>query len=227
MVHARKYLAWFILFFVWLAGCDTKKLPESPATPNLKTGNETNGLKAQQVSAFLSLYAPIDTFPISISTKIGEWEGPESPKFKWRGVVVPPTYWPVFNSWVPNKRLALEPLYFATKRFQVNDSTWALLTRVPGAFWPSQVFVFLFDTNERKIIQGFRLAEAWADLGDSFYLEARINKQQDNEFIIHLNQSECHPLDENYEKFTCVDSLKTYSLSRATFRRVAHSKGKK
>jgi hypothetical protein len=226
MVHARKYLACFVLFLFWLAGCDTKKMPEVPAT-NLKTGKENNGLKEQQVSAFLNLYAPTDTFPISISTKAGEWEGPESPNFKWHGRIVPSVYWPIFHSWIPYNRFAPEPLFFATKRFRVNKTTWALLTRAPGAFWPSQVFVFLFDTDKRKIINSFRVAEAWADLGDSFYLEAKITKLKENRFVIYLNQSECHPLDENYEKFTCTDSLKTYSLNHTVFRIIAQSKGKK
>ena len=223
MVHARKYLAWYILFILWLAGCDTKQSPAS----SLKIGKENNQLKEQQVAAFLNLYTPTDTFPISISTKVGEWEGPESPNFKWRGLVVPPTYWSVFNSWVSYNRFATEPLFFATKRFRVNKTTWALLTRVPGAFWPSQVVLYIFDTNKRKIIKAFRLAEAWADLGDSFYLEAKINKSKQNRFVIYLNQSECHPIDESYEKFTCADSLKTYLLSPTMFRLVAQSRGKK
>jgi len=219
MQFFSKYLIWLTVVLFWLASCDNTTNPQykSKAT-NLLTGTNNTFKKLEQVNTFLNLYVPTDSFPITLSTKVGEWEGPESNNFKWRGTAIPPTFWPVFYALVSYNPLAEEPSFFATKRFLINNYTLALLTRVPGEYWSSQVYLFLFDTQTYKIIKSLRVAEAWADAGDSFYLETTIDKVGENGFRIILKQNECHPLDENYEKFTCADSLKTFSLQNRDLR---------
>ena len=213
-----RYLRWFTVGLLGLTGCENNPNSASNSKNSALSISEQTVFKTQtQVNTFLTLYAPADTFPINISTKVGEWEGPESVNFKWWGKIIPSSFWRVFYSRVPFKPLATDPPFYATKRFRVNDSTVALLTRVPGAYWSSQVYLFLFDTRVNTITTSLRVAEAWADTGDSFYLESRIEKLQNYKFRIVLNQGECHPLDENYEQFACTDSVKTYVLTDQKF----------
>jgi len=216
---SSKSFLWLFLGLQVLSGCENWVNPQYKSKTTGALTRQNNGLRNQeQVNTFLNFYVPTDTFPLKISTKIGEWEGPESVNFKWRGTAMPTSFWPIFNSLVPYNQLTEEPPFFATKRFWVNNSTLALLTRVPGEYWSSQVYLFLFDTKAYKITKGLRVAEAWGDAGDSFYLESTIEKENNNRYRIVLNQGECHPVDENYEQLACTDSLKTYLLQNQNFR---------
>jgi len=224
----RCYVVGFMWVLLLLAGCNQVTNPEYKSTATNPVTRKNNVLESpEQVRTFLNLYVPTDTFPINISTKAGEWEGPESANFKWRGNIIPRVFWPVFISQISYDPLAEDLLFFATKGFRVSKATWALLTRVPGEYWSSQVYLFLFNTQTHQITNGLRVAEAWGDAGDSFYLEATIDKVPGNKFRIILNQGECHPVDETYEQFTCADSVKTYLLQNQAFRFISVTSKKK
>ena len=97
-----RYLRWFIVGLLGLTGCENStNSPSKSKSSVLFTPEQTVFKKQTQVNTFLNLYAPADTFPINISTKIGEWEGPESANFKWRGKIIPSSFWRVFYSRVP------------------------------------------------------------------------------------------------------------------------------
>ena len=223
-----KYFLWLILGLHLLAGCDNGINSQYKNTAlNSLTGKNNRFTNPEQVNTFLNLYESAENFPLQISTKTGEWEGPAAVNFYWRGTVIPTTFWPVFDSLVTYDRLSEDPLFFSTKRFWVNKTTLALLTRVPGEYWPSQIYLFLFDIKTYKIIQSLRIAEAWADMGDSFYLESSIEKEKENSFRISLNQHECHPIDEKYEQFTCTESQKVYLLQNQEFNLISATEVKK
>jgi hypothetical protein len=204
-----------LLLFIYLAtgwqwGCNgaskSERYPQNQASPGSRTQFDR-----QEKKSFLALFAPQDTFPVEVSTKIGEWEGSQSKKFHWKGVPLPEKYWALFDSLIQvqdhntgetyysNKQdHNTGETYYANKRFRVNDQTQALLTRVPGRYWSSQIYLFLLDTASFRITQAYRLAESWADAGDSFYLESVIRQSQANQFHQESRQAECLPQDENY-----------------------------
>jgi hypothetical protein len=121
--------------------------------------------------------------------------------------VLPEKYWFLFDSLIRVENNYTGETFYATKSFRVNDQTQALLTRVPGQYWSSQIYLFLLDTASFRITQAYRPAEAWADAGDSFYLESVIHQTQPNQFRLESHQGECHPLDEDYRQFQCTDTL--------------------
>jgi len=224
----KQHLLWLVLNLHLLAGCDNGINSQYKSTVlNSLTGKNNGFTNPEQVNTFLNLYAPAENFPLHLSTKAGEWEGPESVNFYWRGTVIPTTFWSVFDSLVTYDRLSEDHLFFSTKKFWVNSTTLALLTRVPGEYWPSQIYLFLFDAKTNKITQSLRIAEAWADMGDSFYLESSIEKEKENSFRINLNEHECHPVDEKYEQFTCTESQKVYLLQNQEFKLISATDVKK
>jgi hypothetical protein len=214
------------LVFLWQAGCDSATKSQiypdnqqQAAAPPVITGS-------QEKSTFLALYESLDTFPVKVSTKIGEWEGPESARFHWRGRPVPEKYWFLFDSLIQvttnatatgETLSALNETFYANKRFRVDDRTQALLTRVPGQYWSSQIYLFLLDTASFRITRAYRLAESWGDAGDSFYLESEIHQNQPEQFRLESRQGECHPLDEDYRHFQCSDTLTVCLLRENQF----------
>jgi hypothetical protein len=200
------HLLFIYLALVWQSGCNgaskSERYPQNQATPGAQTQFDS-----QERKSFLALYSPQDTFPVEVSTKIGEWEGPQSKKFRWKGVPLPEKYWVLFDSLIQVQDHDTGETFYANKRFRVNDRIQALLTRVPGRYWSSQIYLFLLDTASFRITRAYRLAESWADAGDSFYLESVIRQGRANQFQLESRQGECHPQDENYKKFTCTDTL--------------------
>jgi hypothetical protein len=213
---------WIIgLAILGQAGCDSAtksqlypdNKPHAAARPQLTS--------SQDRASFLALYEPLDTFPVKVSTKIGEWEGPQSEKFLWRGHTLPEKYWFLFDSLVQVEHNLTGETLYANKRFRVNDRTQALLTRVPGQYWSSQIYLFLLDTASFRITRAYRVAESWGDAGDSFYLESEIHQTKPNEFRLESRQKECHPLDADYRKFHCTDTLTVCLLRENQFEIIA------
>jgi hypothetical protein len=120
---------------------------------------------------------------------------------------MPEKYWFLFDSLIGVEPNFTGETFYANKRFRVSDRTQALLTRVPGQYWSSQIYLFLLDTASFRITHAHRLAESWADAGDSFYLESEIHQTRPGEFRLESRQAECHPLDANYRRFKCTDTL--------------------
>ena len=151
----------------WQWGCNgaskSERYPQNQASPGARTQFDH-----QEKKSFLALFAPQDTFPVEVSTKIGEWEGSQSKKFRWKGVPLPEKYWVLFDSLIQVQDHNTGETYYANTRFRVNDQTQALLTRVPGRYWSSQIYLFLLDTASFRVTQAYRLAESWAYAGDSF-----------------------------------------------------------
>jgi hypothetical protein len=204
------------LAICWLWSC------QGASKSELYPGNQPQAIARkhfgiQEKKAFLTLYAPLDTFPIQVSTKVGEWEGPQSPKFKWKGRPLPEKYWGLFGSHFRAMHHYTGETFYANRRFRVNDHTIGLITRVPGQYWSSQIYIFLLDLPSFRVIGAYRLAEAWADTGDSYYLETNISKPGANQFRLESHQKECYPQDENYQTFRCSDTLTVTLLRHNTF----------
>jgi hypothetical protein len=207
-MHTMKLLLRLVFFlaFLWLGGCQGASKSELyPENQVHQAGSSS--FSSQEKKAFLALYAPLDSFPVLVSTKIGEWEGPQSPKFNWKGRPLPEKYWHLFDSQIREKHQYTGEAFYANKRFRVNHQTQALITRVPGQYWSGQVYLFLLHLPSFRITGAYRLAEAWADTGDSFYLESKLHKTAANQFRLEGRQQECHPQDENYRTFLCSDTL--------------------
>ena len=208
----------------WQWGCNgaskSDRYPQNQASPGAPTRFDR-----QERKSFLTLFALQDTFPVEVSTKIGEWEGSQSKKFRWKGVPLPEKYWVLFDSLIQVQDHNTGETYYANTRFRVNDQTQALLTRVPGRYWSSQIYLFLLDTASFRVTQAYRLAESWAYAGDSFYLESVIRQGRANQFHLESRQAECHPQDENYKTFTCTDTLTAGLLQDNTIKIISRKAG--
>lgn len=189
------------------AGCDSATKSQLYPGNRLPVAQGPHITGSQEKKSFLALYEPLDSFPIMVSTKIGEWEGPQSEKFRWKGQLLPEKYWSLFDSQIQVPHNFSGETFYANKRFRVSDRTQALLTRVPGQYWSSQIYLFLLDTASFRITRAYRLAESWGDAGDSFYLETEIHQTRPGEFRLESRQAECHPLDADYRRFACTDTL--------------------
>jgi hypothetical protein len=211
------FLLLICLALVWHSGCNNASKSEL-YPENLSSPATRPHFGSQERKNFLALFESLDTFPVQVSTKIGEWEGPQSKKFRWRGQPLPEMYWVLFDSLIQVKNHNTGETFYANKRFRVNDQTQALLTRVPGQYWSSQIYLFLLDTASFRITRAYRLAESWGDAGDSFYLESVISQVHPEQFRLESRQGECHPQDENYKLFKCTDTLAVSLLQGNTIK---------
>jgi hypothetical protein len=200
------------------AGCDSATKSQLYPDNELPAAERTPFTVSQERESFLALYEPLDTFPVPVSTKIGEWEGPHSEKFLWKGRPLPEKYWILFDTLVHVENNYTGETFYANKKFRVDDHTLALLTRVPGQYWSSQIYLFLLDTVRFRVTHAYRLAESWADAGDSFYLESVIHQLGPGRFRLESRQGECHPLDADYRKFKCTDTLTVCLLRDKQFK---------
>jgi hypothetical protein len=218
----RPIQLWVVcLASLWQAGCDSATKSQIYPDNKLQAAERPTLTGSQEREKFLALYEPLDTFPVKVSTKIGEWEGPESERFLWKGRHLPEKYWFLFDSLVRVENNFTGETFYANKRFRVNDQTQALLTRVPGQYWSSQIYLFLLDTASFRITRAYRLAESWGDAGDSFYLESEIHQTHPEQFRLESHQGECHPLDEDYRLFRCNDTLTICLLRENKFKILA------
>lgn len=218
MLQVNRKLNWLlpVLLFAglaigWLCACDQLKVNQHISSQNISKplpARLTLTAKKNR-QALLALYTPTDSFPLFISTKAGEWEGPESPNFKWQGQEIPLPLCSLFDSLIHYNKQAETSGLFATCKFRVDSTTVALLTRVPGDYWSGKIYLFLLDINRYTITSSLLVAEAWANAGNSFYIESQLNKSGNHYFRVNISQRECFPVDENFEKFTCTDSIKT------------------
>jgi hypothetical protein len=201
------YFMVICLAFLGQAGCDSATKSQLYPDNQLPAAPRRQLTGSQEKKNFLALFAPQDTFPLKVSTKVGEWEGPQSEKFLWKGRPLPEKYWFLFDSLLQVKHNFSGETFYANKRFRVSGRTQALLTRVPGQYWSSQIYLLLLDTVSFRVTRAYRLAESWGDAGDSFYLESVIHQTRPGEFRLESQQGECHPLDADYRRFKCTDTL--------------------
>jgi hypothetical protein len=216
------------LLFLWIVslallgqgGCDgasrSQQYRENPAS------GASFGVRERR--SLLALFQALDSFPLSVSTKVGEWEGPESAKFHWKGRPLPKKYWVLLDSLIPLEENYSGETVYATSRFRVNRQTQALLLRVPGQYWSSQMYLLLLDTASFRPTGAYRLAESWADAGDSFYLETVISAPAANQYRLESHQGECHPVDENYKTFRCTDTLTVGLLQDTTIKIISRKR---
>jgi hypothetical protein len=219
----RSIHLWVIcLAFLGQAGCDSATKSQLYPDNKLQAATSSPVIAHQDKEKLLALFEPLDTFPVKVSTKIGEWEGPQSPRFLWKGRTLPDQYLYLFDSLVQvDDNNYTGETFYATKRFRVDDRTQGLITRVPGQYWSSQIYLFLLDTASFRLTRGYRLAESWGDAGDSFYLESEITQTQPEAFRLESRQGECHPLDEDYRSFQCNDTLTVCLLQHNQFKVVS------
>ncbi|MBC3541962.1 hypothetical protein ACFSC6_09040 [Rufibacter sediminis] len=224
----------YLLFLVsiLLYACNHKQ-DSASITPSPKPIKEIEAKTNQRIypaQDLLALYDSVPAFPLEVSTSIGD-EDPESAAFLYKGKEIPRALSIVFDSLLysredrPYKDEVIEHTeIYATKKFYISPTTVALLTRVPGDYWSSKMMLFHFDLPTGTVTQKYEIAETWGDAGDSYIKKSIISKTKNNQHRITIEVGECHPLDENLENFSCVDSLLEGTISE---QKIAFSKRKR